>query len=141
MPPDAAIAAWQPGTHPGFTTLAEPGAPAWFELHTRDHAAAIRFYEGVFGWDTTVVSDSDEFRYSTFGEEDDALAGVMDRSADLAEGEQHWAVYFQVEDSDAAVAQVVELGGSVLEPPVDTPYGRLARVADPTGAAFRLIAG
>ena len=34
--------AWQPGTFPGFTVLGEHGAPSWFELHTRDYAAARR---------------------------------------------------------------------------------------------------
>ena len=33
----------------------------------------------------------------------------------------------------------VELGGSVLQPAEDTPYGRLAAVADPKGAVFRLV--
>ena len=32
----------------GFTVLNEHGAPSWFELHTRDHAAACAFYRSVF---------------------------------------------------------------------------------------------
>ncbi len=51
----------------------------------------------------------------------------------------HWAVYLQVDDTDAAVAKVEELGGTIQMPPEDTPYGRLARCTDPTGAAFMLI--
>ena len=35
--------------------------------------------------------------------------------------------------------RVVELGGSVTVPAVDSPYGRLATVADPTGGAFRVV--
>jgi len=31
-------------------------------------------------------------------------------------------------------------GGSIVQPATDTPYGRLAQVADPTGTVFRLIA-
>ncbi len=34
----------------------------------------------------------------------------------------------------------VDLGGSVLMPAEDTPYGRLAAAADPTGARFKLVA-
>ena len=38
-----------------------------------------------------------------------------------------------------ALATVVELRGSVRRPAVDTPYGRLASVIDPTGAPFNLM--
>ena len=48
-------------------------------------------------------------------------------------------MYFAVDDADAAVEKVTELGGSVLRPPMDMPYGRHADVADPQGAMFALI--
>jgi predicted enzyme related to lactoylglutathione lyase len=51
----------------------------------------------------------------------------------------HWAVYFAVEDTDAAVALVRDLGGRTIRPSWDTPYGRMATVADDHGAAFSLI--
>jgi predicted enzyme related to lactoylglutathione lyase len=86
------------------------------------------------------MGDTPEFRYSTFGEGDAALAGIMDATGHLPEGvPSHWAVYFATEDADATVKQVGELGGSVLEDPQDTPYGRLAVVADVNGASFRLM--
>ncbi|MGW3541363.1 VOC family protein [Nocardia niigatensis] len=50
----------------------------------------------------------------------------------------YWTVYFGVEDVDAAVRKVAELGGSVVRPAEDTPYGRLAAVADPSGVRFSL---
>jgi len=51
----------------------------------------------------------------------------------------HWVVYLTVADTDAAVKATAELGGSVIAPPHDTAWGRLAHVADPTGAQFRLL--
>jgi len=51
----------------------------------------------------------------------------------------HWTVYFGVADADAACAKVQELGGTVVEAPVDTPYGRIATATDPTGTHFRLV--
>lgn len=136
----AAIGAWQPSAHKGFDVIAEPGTPNWFELHTRDYAAAIKWYENVFGWDTHVESDSDDFRYTTLGAGDSALAGIMDASAFLPEGvPAHWSVYFGVEDADAALARIEELGGSVIRPAETTPYGRLAQAADPLGAMFKLV--
>jgi uncharacterized protein len=140
-PTGACVGAWQPGTFPGFTVLNEHGAPSWFELHTRDHAAAVAFYRSVFQWDTSVVGDTDEFRYTTMRDPrgEGELAGILDARALLPEGTPaHWSVYWEVADADAAVARVTALGGSVVMGAQDTPYGRLATVTDPAGALFRL---
>jgi predicted enzyme related to lactoylglutathione lyase len=138
----AAVGMWQPKQHGGFGVLAEPGAPSWFELHTRDYDASVQFYRDVFGWNTHVEGDTPEFRYTTLGEGPEAMAGIMDASQFLPDGvPAHWSVYFGAEDTDKTLAQVVELGGSVVQPAEDTPYGRLAQAADPTGALFKLVAG
>jgi predicted enzyme related to lactoylglutathione lyase len=138
-PGGAAIGMWQPGLHTGVNVLAEPGAPHWFELHTRDFAASVDFYRDVFGWDVHPVGDTPEFRYSTLFGGDQAAAGIMDASAFLPDGvPAHWAVYFNVPDADAALAKVVELGGAVVLPAEDTPFGRLAAATDVTGAMFKL---
>jgi predicted enzyme related to lactoylglutathione lyase len=138
-PGQAAIGLWQPGLHRGFGVLAEAGAASWFELHTRDYDAAVQFYRDVFKWDTHVVSDTPEFRYTTLGEGDDQLAGIMDASVFPDDAPVGWSVYFGVEDTDAALAEIVELGGAVVIPAEDTPYGRLAQASDPTGARFKLV--
>jgi predicted enzyme related to lactoylglutathione lyase len=65
----------------------------------------------------------------------------MDATAFLPEGvPAHWSVYFNVADADATVAQAVAAGATVVDPPIDTPYGRLATLVDPTGARFKLQA-
>ncbi|MGH3547334.1 MAG: VOC family protein [Pseudonocardiaceae bacterium] len=72
---------------------------------------------------------------------EDWLAGIMDASAFLPVGvSAHWSVYFGIDDTDAALAKIVDLGGSILIAAEDTPYGRLAAAADPTGARFKLVA-
>lgn len=48
----------------------------------------------------------------------------------------HWIVYFAVSDVDAALSAAQANGGSVLAPAVDTPFGRMAGLADPAGVAF-----
>ena len=48
----------------------------------------------------------------------------------------HWVVQFGVDDVDAAAAKAVELGGEVLEAPVDVPWSRRAVIRDPQGATF-----
>ncbi|MGH9076585.1 MAG: VOC family protein [Acidimicrobiales bacterium] len=142
-PTGAQVGAWQADTFAGFTTLGEHGAPSWFELHTRDYARAIAFYPSVFGLDTATLSDSDDFRYTTLcppggGE----VAGIMDAGGFMPEGAaSHWEVYWEVDDVDTSVATLESLGGSVVVPAEDTPYGRIAKVADPAGAHFRLRSG
>jgi predicted enzyme related to lactoylglutathione lyase len=140
-PTGAPIGAWQPGTFHGFTVIGEPGAPSWFELHTRDFAAAIAFYGSVFGWELELVGDTDEFRYATarVPGHDDEVAGVMDASSFLPDGVgARWAVYWEVADARVSAARVPELGGSIVDDAQDTPYGRIATVTDPTGTEFRL---
>ena len=140
-PGQAAIGVWQPGNQKGFDVRNEVGTPAWFELHTRDYEATVDFYRDVFGWDPHTAGDSPEFRYTTLGKDENALAGIMDATRFMPEGEPAaWSIYFEVDDTDAALEQVAGLGGKVLRPAEDTPYGRLAQAADPTGTSFKLIA-
>lgn len=140
-PGGAAVGMWQPGLHQGFGLVAEPGAPSWFELYTRDYAGAVDFYRDVFRWDPHVMSDTPEFRYTTFGEGDAAMAGIMDASGFLPEGvPAHWTVYFGTPDTDDALERVAALGGSVVTGAEDTPYGRMATAADRTGTRFKLVA-
>ncbi len=51
----------------------------------------------------------------------------------------HWLVYLGVADADTAVTATQSAGGSVLAPAFDTPFGRMAGLADPAGAAFWVI--
>lgn len=137
----ATVGVWQPGSHQGFGRIGEPGTPSWFELHTRDYPAAVAFYRDVFRWNTHVVSDTPEFRYATLADGEEWLAGIMDAADFLPDGvPAHWSVYFGVDDADVALARIDELGGSTRRAAEDTPYGRLATAADPSGAQFKLVA-
>ena len=141
-PGGAAIGIWQPKGVSGFEIRGEVGAPAWFELHTRAYGESVAFYRDAFGWDAHTAGDTDDFRYTTLGEGEAGLAGIMDASRFRPEDEPaSWYVYFEVEDADATAALAVELGGIVVDEPVDTPYGRLATLADLTGTRFKLLQG
>ena len=137
----AALGAWQPETVAGFSAVDVPGAPSWFELLTRDYAAATSFYAEVFSWTTEVVADTEEFRYSTASHPETGLpmAGLMDAAAFLPEGvPSHWVFYVEVDDVDTTVALATSLEGTVLDGPSDTPYGRIAQLTDPAGAMFKV---
>jgi predicted enzyme related to lactoylglutathione lyase len=138
-PGGAVIGVWQPGEHKGYALAGEAGAPVWHELHTTAYTAVVPFYQQAFGWETNVMSDTDDFRYTVMVAGGTQLAGVMDAATFLPPGTpSNWQVYLGSEDVDATLAKVVELGGAVTQAAEDTPYGRLAQAADPTGAVFKL---
>jgi hypothetical protein len=54
----------------------------------------------------------------------------MDATGFLAEGSPSaWSVYVRVDDVDSTLERVTALGGRVVQPAMDTPYGRLAQAA------------
>ena len=135
----AVLGAWQPLSFPGFMTTDEHGTPCWFELNARDYAGAVDFYTSVFKLSAAVWADSDEFRYTTLVSHGKEVAGILDASSRLAPSDAaHWVVYWQVDDVDATLSRLRELGGTVHEGPLDSPFGRIATVADPAGAVFKL---
>jgi len=135
----ARIGVWEAKTFRGGTVFNTPGTPAYYELITREYASAVDFYRDVFGWDPRVVSDTPEFRLTALKDGDETIAGIMDGSSFLPAGQpDRWGIYIKVTDTDAALATITRLGGTVTEPAMDTPYGRLAGAADPTGAVFKI---
>src|SRR5918993_1177057 len=112
-PGGAAVGIWQPREVSGFEVRGEPGTPTWFELHTRAYDKSVAFYREAFGWDAHTMSDAPDFRYTTLGEGEAALAGIMDATAYRPEDlPAAWEVYFEVEDADTKVAEAVELGAT-----------------------------
>ncbi|MEP6843265.1 MAG: VOC family protein [Pseudolysinimonas sp.] len=142
-PSGAEVAIWQAGPFTGFERVNEAGAPCWFELHTRDFAAAVPFYEKVFGWTVTSIGDSDDFRMVVFGEQGSSSAGILDTARDGsrpgAAPSSQWMLYLAVADADAAASLVTTNGGTVFDGPTDTPFGRMSRAADATGALFAFM--
>lgn len=136
-PGGAPIGMWQPGEHRGGV-VATKGAPCHFELHTTSYDTALPFYRDVFGWTLSTSADEPGFRYTTFDIADGENAGVMDASAFGDAATNSWSVYFAVDDVDASLRRVTELGGAVVLPAETTPYGVLAAAADPNGAVFKL---
>jgi predicted enzyme related to lactoylglutathione lyase len=131
-PAGAVIGAWQPGEHAGFGILDEPGAVVWSELATPDLAAAVSFYTAVFGYQW----ESDESGYATFSVDGRTAGGA----AQVPGAPATWTPYLGVSDVDDAVAQTRRLGGAVQVGAADSPYGRWARLTDPQGGLFNVLA-
>ncbi len=139
-PSGAVIGLWQPGTHHGFEVMGVPGSFAWPELNSRDLSSDKLFYWSVFHWDPA-DSTIPGMTYTEFKLGDDSIAGGMSLPPGMpADAPSHWIVYFAVTDTDATVARLTALGGTVHHPPEDIPeVGRFAIVADPQGAVFGLL--
>jgi predicted enzyme related to lactoylglutathione lyase len=138
-PGGAVFGLWQARATTGIELANEPGAPCWNENMSRDFEANKTFYRAVFGYDYEDMS-SGGFRYAAFSVGGHVAGGIGELGPDFpAEIPPHWMVYFAVDDTDAAVTRVVELGGNVMRTPGDTPYGRMAVTSDDQGAVFSLI--
>jgi uncharacterized protein len=136
----AFISLWQPADHKGAEIVNEPGALSWNELDTRDVDAGKAFYSEVFGWEPVTQGGEGPMAYTEFRVDGKSVAGMLEMPPMIpAEVPPHWLVYFAVDDTDAAVAKVQELGGDVRMPPMDIEPGRFSVVADPQGAAFAVI--
>jgi len=138
-PEGAAFGVWQSAAFPGAGLVNEVGAFGWNELWTRDLDQAKTFYPAVFG----LAADSESMPgYTVWALEGRPVGGVVPIPAEMpARVPAHWAVYFMVEDADATVAKLTELGGMVVKAPFDVPgVGRMAMVHGPAHESFALFA-
>ena len=140
-PTGAVFGIWQPGIHIGAELVNEAGAFSWSELNTRDPDAAKAFYSAVFGWSFEDREFEGMGTYTTINVGDGAVGGVLDMTGRVPdEVPANWLVYFAVEDTDATLAKLTELGGEIPFGPIElTGVGRFAVVQDPFGAAFAVI--
>jgi predicted enzyme related to lactoylglutathione lyase len=138
-PGGAVFGVWQARAHTGAQLANEPGSLAWNENMSRDFDANKAFYRAVFGYDYGDLS-SDGFKYATAELDGRPVGGIGELDPNLPpEVPANWAAYFGVADVDAAVARAAELGGSVVRPAWDTPYGRMAVLADDQAAVFAIV--
>lgn len=139
-PTGAAFGVWQAGTHIGAGVVNEPGGLTWEDLRSHDPATATAFYQAVFGYRTEPLADAGP-DYATFSAADgEAPLGGMGGMMGAGDATpSHWLVYFGVTDAAAAVAATERSGGSVLLREFETPFGRMAGLADPGGAMFWVV--
>jgi predicted enzyme related to lactoylglutathione lyase len=141
-PTGAVFSIWQPKVHPGAGIVNEPNTWCWNELTTRAPQKSVEFYGAVFGWTAGLLPMPDGPDYTEFSVGGRRIAGMLQMEGDAFPPDlpNHWMVYFAVEDCEATVAKVQELGGKAMVPPTDVPPGMFALVMDPQGAAFGVIA-
>ena len=95
------------------------------------------FYSELFGW--TAKPDSQNV-YTEFQVGGKSIAGMMAMTPHHGDAPSHWMPYTMVDDCDATVRKVRELGGDVRVPPTDIEkVGRFAVFSDPAGATLAVI--
>jgi predicted enzyme related to lactoylglutathione lyase len=101
---------------------------------------AKAFYAAVFGYSYGDMS-GDGFSYATLLIDGKEVGGIGALPGGTDAGQHpYWSVYFGTADTDKAVEAVTAGGGQVIRPAHNSPYGRMASVADDQGAVFSLIA-
>jgi predicted enzyme related to lactoylglutathione lyase len=129
---------WQPQRHYGAQLVNEDATMTWNELMTRDVDAAARFYGSIFDFEFENLPETADGSYKLLKVGGRVVGGIWTMTDDAP---PYWMTYFHLDDVDAGLDRVRELGGEVLRDPVDSPYGRFAPARDPQGAVFSLIRG
>ena len=104
-----------------------------FELPAKDSAQSKEFYGSLFGW-----------QFQSYGEMDYHMAQIDEQQGGAISGMQdgeHAAIYFDVDDIDAAIARVRELGGQADDKQPVPGMGWFAACKDPGGTNFSLWQG
>lgn len=115
-----------------------PGVPCWIDTSQPDPDAAVKFYEGLFGWacEDVMPPDSPGGKYFVArlgGGDVAAISSVGEGAPPVAT----WNTYIWVDSADETAAKVKDAGGKVLMDPFDVmEAGRMAGFVDPEGAVL-----
>ncbi|MFL5870458.1 MAG: VOC family protein [Solirubrobacterales bacterium] len=114
-----------------------PGVPCWIDASEPDPEAAVDFYSGLFGWEFEDAMPPDapgNYFMARLGGADVAAVGSIPEGAP---SEAMWNTYIWIDSADDIASKVRGAGGTVLMEPFDImDAGRMAVLADPSGAAF-----
>jgi predicted enzyme related to lactoylglutathione lyase len=123
---------------PTFTKHA-PGSFCWMELGTTDQNAAKKFYSDLLGWTVADMPMGPGEFYTIFKLNGHDAAAAYTLRKEQAGAPPHWMLYIASDDVDASTRRASELGAKVFAQPFDVfDIGRMAVLADPTGAMFSI---
>lgn len=115
-----------------------PGTPAWVDLMAPDRLALQEFYGPLLGWDF-VVGGPETGYYTMALKHGQPVAGIGESQPGTEAPPAQWTTYLAVDDAEATVARASAAGATVLMEPMGVmEFGRMAVLADPTGAVFGL---
>jgi predicted enzyme related to lactoylglutathione lyase len=120
------------------TTTVTRNAPGWVDLTASDAAEARKHYGELFGWEAVPETDPQAGGYALAKLGGKQVAGISPTQPGDP-SPPHWTMYVIVDDVDATTAKAKAAGGMAYMEPFDVmEEGRMAIVADPSGAAFGL---
>src|SRR5262245_32603061 len=137
-PQEAVFAIFTPAMEGQPRDTPEMGEFSWHELATSDPAGAIEFYRTLFAWEKTKAMEMgpELGTYQEFGIGGITMGGIY-RKMPGTEAPPNWLPYAMVIDSKKAAGTVRNLGGQVLNGPMEVPGGDWIVVCtDPQGGAF-----
>ena len=120
--------------------LPDPGDWVWIQLLSRDARKAADFYRTVAGYEVVQNTTSNRLSDYVLVSEGYARATVRTIPGGNAQVQPTWLPFVRVTNVAQSVARAKELGGEVrVEPRPEVFDGKVAVVADPTGAAIGLL--
>lgn len=115
------------------------GTIGWFDLTVPDAPRLRDFYREVVGWSVGEVDMGGYADYMmTPPGSDRGVAGVCHARGGNADLPPAWLAYIIVDDLDASLTRVAELGGAVIAGPKTMGEARYAVIRDPAGAVAAL---
>ena len=112
----------------------QPGVPCWVDLLAGDVNAAMSFYGEVLGWEFDGPGPGQYFVAQTRGRDVAGVGGQPPDGAPVA-----WNTYVSVASVEESAEAAAVAGGQILVAPFDAlPAGRVAVIADPSGATLCL---
>jgi predicted enzyme related to lactoylglutathione lyase len=106
-----------------------------WDIQARDPERVRDFYGQLFNWDIDGAPPIMTVPAGIGGPPPEALSGHI-----LKAERSGFTLYVQVRDLKSSLARAEELGGSVLNQPIDVPNGpTIAGIADPEGNRIVLV--
>jgi predicted enzyme related to lactoylglutathione lyase len=120
--------------------MAEPGDWIWVQLLSHDAKKASEFYRAVAGYDVIENTSSNRLSDYVLASEGFARATVRTIPTAHTDVKPTWLPFVRVRNLGESVALAKQIGGGVLiEPRPELLGGKVAVVADPTGAAIGIL--
>lgn len=110
----------------------------WADLSTYDTSSSVEFYENVFGWEVSNLSN-----YFLAKQGSRHIAGIFETPEFLKKIKMphFWMSYFQVDSTPKAVDMVKSIGAKIEVDSTEFNNGNIALIRDPQGAGFTVYDG
>lgn len=124
-------------------TTGEHGTFTGADLNTHDGQLADDFYCPLFGFTSQQIGDGVDYDYVQWRLANEPVLYRYVMGPEFGDDTApHWMTYFGVAADigvDETASTAVELGGAIVVPPYDSPWGRIAVLADIDGTNFSVI--